>query len=315
MATTTFDPAKDIPNLKGKVLIITGGTAGIGRATVLSFAAHQPAHIIFTGRSQPSAEAVISESSSEHPSVPVTFIKCDLASLSSIQTAARQIVSKVTRIDILIANAGVMALPQALTEDGYEIQFCTNFLGHALLVKLLTPLMQTTARIHGDVRIVWDSSIVYMIHPLGGIQFDTLQTIQADMSPTSGNWIRYSQSKLANLLYARAFAKHHPEITSVAIHPGIAYTGLIESLSWAERIFVKATTFWMAVPPDQCAYNQQWAATAPLGGGIMQVESGRYYEPVGRKAWLLRRAGDDGLAEKLWEWTQEELKPFELAAS
>lgn len=312
MATSAFDPGEDISNLEDKVIVITGGTAGIGRATISSLAAHQPAHIIFTGRSQKSANDVLDETASKHPGVKITFVRCDLASLASVQVAAHDIASKTSRIDIFLANAGIMAVPPGLTEEGYEIQFGTNHMGHALLVKLMTPIMEATAKEHGDARAVWTSSITYMIHPKGGIQFDKLKTTQADISPVLGGWVRYSQSKLANLLYARKFAKHHPSITSVAVHPGISYTGLIKSLGWAERSFVYLTTFWMALPAEACAYNQQWAATAPLGEGVGQARSGTYYEPVGIKKNLIRQAGDDELAERLWEWTQQELKGYEL---
>lgn len=315
MATTTFDPVTDIPDLVDKVIIVTGGTAGLGRATILSLAAHQPTHIIFTGRSQASADVVVEEATSRYHGVSITFIRCDLASFASIQDAARKVLSKVSRIDILIANAGIMAVAPGLTEEGYEIQFGTNHMGHALLVKLLTPLMEATAKEHGDVRIVWTSSITYMIHPPGGIQFDKVKTLQTRIAPALPAWVRYAQSKLANMLYARAYAKHHPSITSVAVHPGISYTGLVNSLSWAERTFVYATTFWLALPAEACAYTQQWAATAPLGKGVGQVETGTYYEPVGRKGYLLRQAGDDDLAEELWEWTQQELKAYELRES
>lgn len=312
MAKTTFDQINDIPSLNGKVILITGGTAGLGRATVLSLAAHEPAEIIFTGRSQTSADGVIEETSSKYPKVAITFVKCDLASLVSVQNAAREVVSKITRLDIVMANAGIMAVPPSLTEDGYEVQFGTNHVGHALLLKLLTPTIEATAREFGDARVVWTSSLAYKIQPKGGIQLDKVKTPQADIYPLAGGWMRYGQSKLANLLYARAFANHNPSITSVSIHPGVSYTGLVSSLSLAGRLFVYATTFWQALPAEACAYNQQWAATAPLGTGDRQVESGRYYEPVGIKGSLAGKATDDNLAERLWEWTQQELKAYEL---
>lgn len=312
MANTTFNPSTDIPNLAKKVIVITGGTAGLGRATVLSLAAHQPERIIFTGRSQTSAEDVVRDTTSKHPGVPVTFVKCDLASLASVQEAAREVLSTVTRIDILMANAGIMAVDPGLTVDGYEVQFGTNHVGHALLAKFLTPMLETTAKEHGDVRIVWDSSVAHKAHPRRGIQFDKIKTLQDDT--ILGRWGRYGQSKLANLLYARAFAKHNPSITSVSVHPGISYTNLITSMRLRDKLFVYATTFWQSLPVEKCAYNQQWAATAPLGKAKMQVESGRYYEPIGVKGSMASRARDEELAEKLWEWTQQELKAYELKA-
>lgn len=313
MANNTFDPDTNIPNLDGKVIVITGGTAGIGRTTVLSLAAHKPARIIFTGRNQTSADEVVKDATSKHPTVPVTFVKCDLASLASVQDAAREILSTVSRLDILMANAGIMAVDPGLTADGYEIQFGTNHMGHALLAKLLTPMLESTAKEHGDTRIVWDSSVAHKVHPWGGIQFDQLKTSQA--GHILGRWGRYGQSKIANLLYAREFAKRNPSITSVSVHPGVSYTGLVTSMALPNRMFVYATTFWFATTVENCAHNQQWAATAPLGKAEMQVESGRYYEPVGAKGSMAPQASNDELAEKLWEWTQEELKAYELGSS
>ena len=122
MPNLDFDPSKEIPDLKGKVILITGGTNGLGFETALSFAAHGPAHIYFTGRSQPSADKLIKEVKTKYSDTPITFIRCDLASLQFVEDAAKELVSKTDRLDIFMANAGIMALPPGLTNDGYEIQ-------------------------------------------------------------------------------------------------------------------------------------------------------------------------------------------------
>ena len=95
--------------------------------------------------------------------------------------------------------------------------------------------MEETARETGDVRMVWNTSLGYKAHSKAGIHFDKVKTPQNDISPVMGQWMRYGQSKLANLLYARAIAKHHPSITSVSIHPGVSATGLVSSLSVVQR--------------------------------------------------------------------------------
>lgn len=312
MPKLNFNPATEIPSLAGKVILVTGGTAGLGRETILSFVEHEPAHIFFTGRSQGSAGKVISDAENIAPKIPVTFIPCDLALLSTVQKAAKEILAKTNRLDIVMANAGIMAVPHALTPDGYEIQFGTNHMGHALLLKLLTPLLESTAQGSKDVRIIWNTSQGYGLHPAGGILFDKLKTSQADISPIMGAWTRYGQSKLANMLYARSYATHHPTITSVAIHPGISATGLVTSLGLASRMLVYVTSFGRMISAEQCAWNQQWAATAPRGSGAKQVESGRYYEPVGVKTTPRRSGTDDELAEKLWTWTQKELEGYSV---
>lgn len=307
-----FDAEKEIPDLSGKVLMITGGTGGLGKESILSFAAHNPAHIYFTGRSQPSADKTIEEAKAKYPNTPVTFLKCDLASLDAVRDAVKQFLSKESRLDILSCNAGIMAVPAGLTKDGYEIQFGTNHMGHALLVKLLTPTLEATAKKGNHVRIVWDTSLGHRGHPKGGILFDKLKTEQTDIFPVMGEWMRYGQSKLANLLYAREYAKHHPGIVSVSVHPGVSATGLVGGLTFWQKVFVYSTSWTFMIPPEQCAWNQQWAATAPLGSGPRQVENGTYYEPVGLKGTLVPAAADDELAAKLWDWTQKELDGYTL---
>ncbi|KAK3051584.1 hypothetical protein LTR09_007239 [Extremus antarcticus] len=312
MPKIEFNAAKEVPDLSSRVVLITGGTAGLGYETALSLAAHNPGHIFFTGRSQSSANKLIKEVNSKFPSTPIDFVKCDLVSLEAVRDAAQDVLSRTDRLDVLFANAGVMALPPGLTSNGYEVQFGINHVGHSLLVKLLTPLMEATAVRHGDVRIVWNTSLGYQFAPKGGIIFDKLKTTHEDIAPMLATWGRYGQSKLANILYARAYAKRHPSITSVSIHPGISATGLVTNLSFAQRAFIYVTTIGSMIPAEQCAWNQQWAATAPLGKGERQIESGTYYEPVGIKGQLKNEARNDELAEKLWNWTQEELKDYSL---
>jgi hypothetical protein len=179
MTTLTFDPTTFIPPLANKIIFITGGTAGLGRETILSLATHNPAHIYFLGRSQASADQLIAEvreaQKDAAQQVPLTFIRIDLVSMASIKAGAADFLSRETRLDLFFANAGVMALPPGLTEDGYEVQFGTNHLGHAALVKLLLPTMERTAAGGEggcDVRIIWNTSQGYKF--ASGIDFSGL---------------------------------------------------------------------------------------------------------------------------------------------
>lgn len=185
----------DIPQLTDKVILVTGGTNGLGRESVTAFAAHEPACIYFTGRSQASADKLIQEVNSKFPTVAIDFVSCDLASFESIQNAIRGLLKKTRRLDIVLANAGVMALPHGQTKDGYEIQFGTNHMGHALLIKLLTPLMDATARATGDVRIVWNTSLGYGLHPKGGVLLHKVKSPQKDVAYLGGRWILVGQKK------------------------------------------------------------------------------------------------------------------------
>ena len=193
----SFDPATDIPDLSGKVIFVTGGTfrsitshllltrtctgnIGLGKETILQLSKHNPSHIYLSARNASKALSAISDIQSSFPSTspppPITFIQCDLSSLPSVQSAAREFAAKEKRLDILILNAGIMAVPPAMTEQGYEIQFGTNHVGHTLLTKLLLPTLLRTAEDGNDVRVVALSSIGHTGAPLSGILFDQLKS-------------------------------------------------------------------------------------------------------------------------------------------
>lgn len=225
-----------------------------------------------------------------------------------MQKAAAEFVGKEQRLDILMLNAGVMALPPGVTQDGYEIQFGTNHVGHALLAKLLLPTLLLTAAQGHDVRVVALSSMGHCVAPRSaGIDFATLKTPLA----SSLTWIRYGQSKLANILFARELARRNPSLTCVAVHPGVVATNLYETvernrlLGLVNRIAKRL----VYQTPQSGVKNQLWAATAKLGDG--GVVSGEYYTPVGISGQGSGWARDDELAGRLWAWTEEELKAFD----
>ncbi|KAI1473078.1 NAD(P)-binding protein [Daldinia caldariorum] len=297
-----FNPDKDIPDLSGKVAFITGGTSGIGREIILFLASHNPAHIYFTGRNEEAGATVVAAAKAKGPNVEVTFIKCDLC---SSRAKIRQAIAesfKSDRLDIFIANAGIMATPPGLTEEGFELQWGTNYLSHAVILQLLRPVLLRTAESGADVRHVQVTSHGHNYAPSGGIQFENLRKPDA-----VGEFARYGQSKLAQILYCKAMVKRYPQITSVAVHPGVGRTGLLKNAKQSLiKSFFSATSF-LHKDAAELAYSPLWAATAPLP----KLENGQYYEPVGKKAGPSKLAGDEALAEKLWEWTNNELKDVE----
>ena len=270
------------------------------------------ARIFFSGRNETKAKDVIAKLSAEYPKTEFVFIQCDQANLASVQEAAKKFLAQSDRLDVLMANAGVMALPANTTKDGYEAEFGTNHLGHALLIKLLLPIMEKTAAKPGsDVRIINLSSHAYQQAPKMGIDFETLKSDQASLgSFFPGNkWSRYGQSKLANLLYAKELAKHHPNITSVAVHPGFIKTDLFQNISFALRMQLEILVFFSQTwtPVEEGPYNQTWAATTVKSN----LESGAYYTPIAVKTKPdTKHANDEKLAETLWEWTQKELAAY-----
>jgi NAD(P)-dependent dehydrogenase (short-subunit alcohol dehydrogenase family) len=201
-----------------------------------------------------------------------------------------------------------MALPPNLTKDGYEIQFGTNFLGHALLVKLLLPLLLNTAKQpSADVRIVFLTSEGYALHPFGGILFASLRTPQSNIG-LLGPWQRYGQSKLALMLYARELARRYGEqgILAVSVHPGTFNTGLVGGLGWGQRAFIWGTNLGRLGDEKDMACNCCWAATAERD----RIENGGFYKPVGVRGKKVRDNENEVLAGKLWEYTEKELEAY-----
>jgi NAD(P)-dependent dehydrogenase (short-subunit alcohol dehydrogenase family) len=201
-----------------------------------------------------------------------------------------------------------MAVPPSLSDEGYEIQFATNHLGHFLLTKLLLPtLLRSAASPSADVRIVVVTSIGHHWTPTGGIAFEELSTPQANIH----TWARYGQSKLANILMARELAWRFPSLTTVVVHPGMAATNLHLSLASTSRTCRWAMQFVACIPgllkgPEKGACNQLWAAFAPSE----DVRSGGYYEPVGRHKRGSAKSCNPELAAQLWKWSEEQVLPW-----
>lgn len=283
------------------------GTAGVGASLVFFLAKKNPAKIYFTGRDQKRADAVISRVKKAVPDAVVVFLKTDLASLASVKAAAEQVTED--RLDLLICVAGIMATPPALTKDGYEMQFGVNYLSHALLFKLLRPKLLATAELpDSDVRVIITTSIGYRSANKKGILFDTLKTTQD--TGAFAPWMRYGQSKLADLLLARNIAERYPKITSLAIHPGVVKTGLVSTLPPGAKAVVHVGCFLSGIKmiePDEGCYNNLWAAAGDLKGVI----NGEMYEPVGQLTKTHSKPrSDPKLAGRLWEWTEEALEAY-----
>lgn len=272
---------------------------------MVHLAKHSPAQIYISGRNAKSADTIIKQVADAGSKTPVSFIECDLASLASVKKAAEELITKESRLDVLMCNAGIMAKPPGLTHDGFELQFGTNHLGHALLIQKFLPLLLRTAETGADVRIILLTSMGFRMHPSGGVVFKDLKTKQ-DFG-AFGSWIRYGQSKLANLLYARELAHRYPAITSVSVHPGVVNTGLVDNLSFGNWAFVYVTSFGKLLKPSEGTYNQLWAATCPKS----KLKNGQFYEPVGVLSTKLdKTAHDDALATQLWEWTDKALEAY-----
>ncbi|EXJ58751.1 hypothetical protein A1O7_06181 [Cladophialophora yegresii CBS 114405] len=302
-----FDPAKDIPNLQGKVCLVTGANSGLGEATVAALAQHGPATLYLAARSHSKAEAALSRiraTSAAAASANIQILDLDLASFHSIKAAAARVQSEVPRLDVLHLNAGVAMIPHTTTREGYEVQFGTNYLGHALLTQLLMSLLVATTRIPGaDVRIVSMSSVGHKYFaPKPGIFFDELKT---EMRTHSGAEL-YGSANLAKTLFAYELAKRYPRITACSLHPGT-----VKSNVWGGEKGVNVLVNYLVVKPLVAltgVSNEEGAKTQLWCSFSKQLESGRYYEPVGKAGKDGPLSRDDELARRLWEWTDKELQ-------
>ena len=304
-----FTPDHDIPDLSGKVIIVTGGSSGLGKESVHQLAKHNPKRIFLGARTAARGNAAIAEIEKATPSIKdkITFLEMDLASFSSLQRAAKTFASQADRLDILMNNAGVMAQPAGLTEDGYEIQFGSNYMGPALFTRLLLPILQRTAALpDSDVRVVNLSSELFKQAPPEGILLAKLKTDLSDISSFS----RYGQSKLADYYHTRNLARQHSDILFVAIHPGVVNTGLFDDLR-KRRPYVGALVAVLGnlflTDVHQGARAQLWASTAPK----KDIRNGGFYKPS-LKEYEHKSLHNVGLAQELEKWTNAEFDSKDL---
>lgn len=303
----SFNPQKDIPSLEGKVILVTGANVGLGKQSVLEFARHRPKEIWLAARSLEKAQAAADNITRQVPDASLKLLQLDLSSFESIQKAAKTFRSATDRLDILMLNAGIMAVDPGVTKDGYEIQFGTNHLGHALLTKLLLPVLENTAKTapDADVRVISLSSRGHKSWPKGGFRFDLLRSSADEL----GSYTCYFQSKLANALFARQLAKEYPQFTVASIHPGVVQTELMNRSTGTPRI-LRGLVDWVGpyflASVGQGVRNQLWASVSK------NVVSGEYYEPVGIGGKGSDDATNDSLAKELWDWTENELGSISL---
>ena len=291
----------NIPPQAGKLAVVTGATGGLGYQTAMRLA-QAGAEVVLTGRNEAKGREAVSKIRNQFPDANIRFEALDLASLASVAGFAGRFASAHSSLDLLINNAGVMALPtRQTTADGFEMQFGTNYLGHYALTAQLLPLLR---RAH-QPRVVSLSSIA---HRTGFIQFSDLQG-ERFYSP----WKAYNQSKLAMLMFALELQRRSDaagrNLMSNASHPGWARTDLFANgpgfglISLASQF--AAPLFSQSA--ESGALPTLYAATSP------QAEGGGYYGPNGlyelrgapAPARIMPQARDKAAAAKLWDVSQQ----------
>lgn len=269
-------------------ILITGGNDGIGRATaqVLLERGHE---IIIAGRSQTKLVAAV-ETLKHRTSqdAAVSAIRCDLADLQSVRSAANEFQQRYSKLDVLINNAGIFTNEFQLSNDGIELQFAVNHLGHFLLTNLLLPQLKAAP----NPRVVNVSSVA---HFHANINFDQLK---GEEGKDQYNGLEaYARSKLANVLFTRELARRFPEIQSNCLHPGVIRTRIAnKSTNWYYSLFWSLYKPFMR--PTRCgARTSIYLALSPE---VNQV-TGRYFDERQCCKKPSELARDPELAQLLWQ--------------
>ena len=292
--------AHDIPDLSGRLAIVTGGNGGLGLESCRALA-RAGANVIMAARNHEKAITALATIRSEVPEASIEIRPLDLASLTSIETFAESVVGDAVPVDILLNNAGLMAIPFQTTEDGFERQFGTNHLGHfALTARLMPAILAADAG-----RVVTITSVAR----LSGVPVDP---DNPNMIGTYTPWGGYQQSKLANYHFALALHRrlraHAAPAASLAAHPGISNTDL-QSTSKRESSVAAGSLFWTSffrygMSAEAGARPQLRAATDPA------ARSGEFYGPM-FNLWgpAVKRpvaAVDDAILDSLWAISERE---------
>lgn len=303
------------PSETRKVAIVTGGNSGIGWYTTLHLYIHGWTVYLAARNPTKAADAVTkikAEANLRKVHFPsnakfgeIIFTQLDLSTIESTKKGLSEFLKKESQLDLLINNAGVMALPAQLTKDNIDIQIQTNHVSPLYFTINLLPLLEKSKF---GARIVFVSSLghysSYYSNDIGA-QYSIIPTI------ISG-WIRYGNSKLANIHAAKALALKFPSILSVSLHPGVCLnTNLMDywhNLPYAGpfiRIFSSFVTHFSGVSNEEGSYNSLYTALSP--DLTVQNDNGKYFMPVGIETAPSNKASSPIAVKNTWDWTVSKL--------
>jgi NAD(P)-dependent dehydrogenase (short-subunit alcohol dehydrogenase family) len=313
-ATSTTEDVLSGVNLKGKRILVTGVSAGIGVETARSLAAHG-AHVVGAARDLNKAKAATEQVLKNTAAHGGSFelVELDLASLKNVRACAEKLLAKGEPLDVVIANAGVMATPFGKTADGFETQFGTNHLGHFVLVNRIAPLIRKGGRL---------INLSSAGHRGSNVDLEDPNFERTPYDPL----VAYGRSKTANILFAVAFDQRHGKrgVRAAAVHPGVIQTelaryadpsriqNLIEQMNKQLAAEGKAPFQWKTIP--QGAATSVWAGVvAPADeigarycadchvGPIVPEQVGITGVSDGVRGYAL----DPNTAEALWRKSEE----------
>ncbi len=295
--------ASDIPDQQGRVAVVTGANGGLGFEVALALAGNG-AHVVMACRDEAKALAAAGRIRAAHPGASLELVRCDLSSQRATRAAVDEVRGAHDRVDLVVANAGVMAIPRRITDDGWEMQLATNHLGHWTLVGLLIDRM---LEVDGS-RVI---SVTSEFHKVGRIRFDDLHGARSYQ-----RWLAYAQSKLANALFAaelsrRLLAAGCATIAGAA-HPGYASTDLqlVGARMTGRRLSAGVMGLGNRLLGQSAAMGALpilYAATSPNMVSGMLIGPGGAFEMRGHPEVVVpsKRAQDPVLARRLWERSEE----------
>ncbi|MFI1814241.1 oxidoreductase [Streptomyces sp. NPDC020422] len=291
--------AELMPDLTGRVFVVTGANSGLGLATTRELA-RRGGHVVLAVRDGRKGRAAADSVAAAHPGALLDVRELDLADLDSVRDFARKLRAEHPRLDVLVNNAGVMAPPRTLSAQGHELQFAANHLGHFALTGLLLDRLAAGR----DPRVVTVGSLE---HRRGRIDFDDLHG-ERRYSPMGA----YRQAKLANTVFGYALqerlAAAGSPVRSVLAHPGYTATNLQKEtpVAFVRFVFGRVLGPLLAQPAAAGALPQLYAATAP------DAEGGALYGPDGpgelrgtpKRVALAPAATDPETGRRLWELSE-----------
>jgi NAD(P)-dependent dehydrogenase (short-subunit alcohol dehydrogenase family) len=295
--------ASDIPDLTGRDAVVTGANSGLGLQIAIELARHG-ARVVLACRDIARGEEAANRIRETAPGAELEVGRLDLADLASVREFAGRYLRDRSGLDLLVNNAGVMALPHRRTADGFEMQLGTNHLGHFALTGLLLPALLERE----DARVVTMSSGA---HRTGYIRLGDLQSERHYQ-----RWLAYAQSKLANLLFAFELARRAAsaglDLRSVGAHPGYAATNLQLQAGQMEDSGLKKQV-WSLLNRAFAQSDSHGALPALYAATMPDVVSGEYFGPDGPAGvWghptrtnPTRKARDPELGRRLWEVSEE----------
>ncbi|KAJ7896597.1 NAD-P-binding protein, partial [Mycena leptocephala] len=303
----SFLPERDLPDLSGKTVLVTGGNTGIGYQTVKQLLLKN-AKVYLAARSPEKASEAIKQLEEETKKSAI-FLQLDLADLPSVRKAAESFLAQESRLDLLFNNGGVMVSPpEMLTAQGHDLQFGTNVIGHFFLTELLMPaLTKSHQETKIPARVLNTSSTGHQFAPGNGIEFVSLKGsperdawVKAAGS-IMGPWRLYGESKLGNIFISNYFARVHADVlVSCALHPGAIKTELGRHGGNIMQLTGKVFFY----PPPLGAYTQLWGATIPSPEQI----NGQYLIPWGEVGKADARASNRELEDEVIAYIREQIK-------